>query len=72
MAKSHETKKKAEALYRNIKDLYSKENLTEEDNKKFDEWNKEFDSLMAHAKSLRTSKKEKSKTQRSEQRLRKT
>jgi HK97 family phage major capsid protein len=50
MAKSHELKKKAEATYRNIKDLYSKDNLTEEDNKKFDEWNKEFDSLMAQAK----------------------
>lgn len=50
MAKSHELKKKAEALYRNIKDLYSKENLTAEDNQKFDEWNKEFDSLMAQAK----------------------
>lgn len=50
MAKSHELKKKAEALYRNIKDLYSKDNLTAEDNQKFDEWNKEFDSLMAQAK----------------------
>jgi HK97 family phage major capsid protein len=50
MAKSHETRKKAEALYRNIKDLYSKETLTAEDNAKFDEWNKEFDSLMAQAK----------------------
>jgi HK97 family phage major capsid protein len=50
MAKSHEVKKKAEALYRNIKDLYSKDSLTAEDNTKFDEWNKEFDSLMAQAK----------------------
>lgn len=50
MAKSHELKKKAEALYRNIKDLYSKDTLTAEDNTKFDEWNKEFDSLMAQAK----------------------
>lgn len=50
MAKSHELKKKAEALYRNIKDLYSKETLTAEDNKKFDEWNGEYDSLMAQAK----------------------
>lgn len=50
MAKSHELKKKAEALYRNIKDLYSKDNLTDEDNQKFDAWNKEFDSLMAQAK----------------------
>ena len=50
MAKSHELKKKAEALYRNIKDLYSKDNLTEEDNQKFDVWNKEFDSLMDQAK----------------------
>lgn len=50
MAKSHELKKKAEALYRNIKDLYSKDTLTEDDNKKFDEWNTEFDSLMAQAK----------------------
>jgi HK97 family phage major capsid protein len=50
MAKSHETKKKAEALYRNIKDLYSKDTLTAEDNTKFDEWNKEYDSLMAQAK----------------------
>jgi len=50
MAKSHELKKKAEALYRNIKDLYAKEVTTPEDNVKFDEWNKEFDSLMAQAK----------------------
>src|SRR5688572_13736172 len=50
MAKSHELKKKAEATYRNIKDLYSKEVLTEEDNTKFDAWNKEYDSLMAQAK----------------------
>lgn len=50
MAKSHELKKKAEAIYRDIKDLYSKETLTEEDNKKFDEWNVQFDSLMSQAK----------------------
>lgn len=50
MAKSHEMKKKAEALYRNIKDLYSKDALTAEDNVKFDEWNKEYDSLMDQAK----------------------
>lgn len=50
MAKSHELKKKAEALYRNIKDLYSKETLTPEDETKFDAWNKEFDKLMADAK----------------------
>jgi HK97 family phage major capsid protein len=50
MAKSHELKKKAEEKYRNIKDLYSKETLTAEDNAKFDEWNKEYDSLMEQAK----------------------
>lgn len=50
MAKSHELKKKAEAIYRNIKDLYSKETLTAEDNQKFDQWNTEYDSLMAQAK----------------------
>jgi HK97 family phage major capsid protein len=50
MAKSHEMKKKAEAIYRNIKDLYSKETLTAEDNQKFDQWNTEYDSLMAQAK----------------------
>jgi len=50
MAKSHELKKKAEALYRNIKDLYAKETTTPEDDTKFDEWNKEYDSIMARAK----------------------
>jgi HK97 family phage major capsid protein len=50
MAKSHELKKKAEALYRNIKDLYAKETTTAEDDQKFDAWNKEYDSLMAQAK----------------------
>lgn len=50
MAKSHELKKKAEALYRNIKDLYAKETTTPEDDAKFDEWNKEYDALMAKAK----------------------
>jgi HK97 family phage major capsid protein len=50
MAKSHELKKKAEALYRNIKDLYAKETTTPEDNAKFDEWNTQYDSLMAQAK----------------------
>jgi HK97 family phage major capsid protein len=50
MAKSHELRKKAEALYRNIKDLYSKDVLTAEDNSKFDEWNKEYDSLMDQAR----------------------
>jgi HK97 family phage major capsid protein len=49
MAKSHELKKKAEALYRNIKDLYAKETTTPEDDAKFDEWNKEYDSLMKKA-----------------------
>lgn len=50
MAKSHELKKKAEALYRNIKDLYAKDVTTPEDDVKFEEWNKEYDSLMARAK----------------------
>lgn len=50
MAKSHELRKKAEDAYRNMKDLYSKSNLTEEDNKKFDEWHTEHESLMAQAK----------------------
>jgi HK97 family phage major capsid protein len=50
MAKSHELKKKAEELYRNIKDLYSKAETTPEDDAKFDQWNKEYDGLMAKAK----------------------
>src|SRR5688572_6683202 len=50
MAKSHELKKKAEELYRNIKDLYSKSETTPEDDVKFDQWNKEYDALMARAK----------------------
>jgi HK97 family phage major capsid protein len=50
MAKSHELRKQAEEKYRHIKDLYAKETLTAEDSKKFDEWNTEFDSLMAQAK----------------------
>jgi HK97 family phage major capsid protein len=50
MAKSKELRKKAETLYRSIKDLYGKENLTPEDNKKFDDWNKEYDELMESAK----------------------
>lgn len=50
MAKSHEFRKKAEGIYRQIKDLYGKETLTAEDDAKFDAWNKEFDSLMAQAK----------------------
>src|SRR3972149_11638252 len=50
MAKSHELKKKAEALYKNIKDLHAKETTTPEDDTKFDEWNKEYDSIMARAK----------------------
>jgi HK97 family phage major capsid protein len=50
MAKSKELRKKAETLYRSIKDLYGKETLTDEDNKKFDDWNKDYDKLMADAK----------------------
>ncbi|MEB3210272.1 MAG: phage major capsid protein [Leptolyngbyaceae bacterium] len=49
MKKSQELRKKAESLYRNIKDLYSKSELTDEDNKKFDQWNTEYDSLMEQA-----------------------
>lgn len=49
MKKSQEARKQAESLYRNIKDLYNKENLTEEDNQKFDQWNTEYESLMAKA-----------------------
>jgi HK97 family phage major capsid protein len=52
--KSQELRKKAETLYRNIKDLYAKETLTEEDNKKFDEWNTDYDKLMADAKKFET------------------
>jgi HK97 family phage major capsid protein len=52
MAKSHEIRKKAEVLYRNIKDLYSKETTTKEDDQKFDEWNKEYDDLMNRAAKL--------------------
>jgi HK97 family phage major capsid protein len=50
MAKSHEMRQKAEATYRNIKDLYAKSELTAEDNVKFDAWNKEYDSYMEQAK----------------------
>jgi HK97 family phage major capsid protein len=52
MAKSHELKKQAEALYRNIKDLYAKEKTTPEDDAKFDQWNTEYDALMARAQKL--------------------
>lgn len=47
--KSQELRKKAEASYRNMKDLYSKDNLTDEDSKKFDEWDKEYETLMKQA-----------------------
>lgn len=50
MAKSHELKKQAEKLYREIKVIYEKETTTPEEDAKFDQWNKEFDSLMAKAK----------------------
>src|SRR5690606_39832088 len=49
MKKSQELRKQAETLYRNIKDLYSKKELTDEDNQKFDQWNAEYDSLMERA-----------------------
>jgi HK97 family phage major capsid protein len=49
MTKSQELRKQAESLYRNIKDLYSKKELTEEDNQKFDQWNTDYDKLMADA-----------------------
>jgi HK97 family phage major capsid protein len=52
MAKSHELKKQAEKIYRDIKDLYAKEKTTPEDDAKFDEWNTEYDSLMGRAKKL--------------------
>jgi HK97 family phage major capsid protein len=57
MAKSHETRKKAEALYRNIKDLYSKAELTAEDSAQFDVWNKEYDSLMSQAEKFESFEK---------------
>jgi len=47
--KSQELRKKAEVLYRNMKDLYGKETLTAEDDTKFDEWNKDYEKLMADA-----------------------
>lgn len=49
MAKSHELRKKAEGLFRNMKDLYSKDTLTAEDDAKFDGWDKEYESLMKQA-----------------------
>jgi HK97 family phage major capsid protein len=49
MAKSHELRKKAEDLYRNIKALYEKDETTAEDDAKFEQWNKEFDELMEKA-----------------------
>lgn len=48
--KSQECRKKAESLYKNIKDLYGKETLTAEDDQKFDQWNTEYEKLMADAK----------------------
>src|SRR5687767_1286177 len=57
MAKSHETRKKAEALYRNIKDLYSKTELSTEDSAQFDVWNKEYDSLMSQAEKFESFEK---------------
>lgn len=50
MKRSQELRKKAEDLYRNIKDLYAKKETTAEDDQKFEQWNKEYDELMAKAK----------------------
>lgn len=50
MAKSHELRKKAERLYREAQEIYKKDTITPEEDKKFDEFNTEFDSLMAQAK----------------------
>jgi HK97 family phage major capsid protein len=47
--KSQECRKKAETLYKSIKELYSKETLTPEDDQKFDQWNKDYEKLMADA-----------------------
>jgi HK97 family phage major capsid protein len=47
--KSQELKKKAEGLYRNIKALYEKAETTAEDDAKFDQWNTEYESIMAQA-----------------------
>ena len=52
MTKSQELRKQAESLYRNMKDLYSKDGITKEDDAKFDEHHKEFEALMARAKKL--------------------
>jgi HK97 family phage major capsid protein len=47
--KSQELRKQAEGLYRNIKDLYTKKETTQEDDQKFEQWNKEYDELIARA-----------------------
>ena len=47
--KSQELRQKAKTLYTNMKDLYGKETLTAEDDVKFDDWNKEYEKLMADA-----------------------
>jgi HK97 family phage major capsid protein len=47
--KSQELRKQAEGLYRNIKDLYAKKETTLEDDQKFEQWNKEYDELIAKA-----------------------
>jgi ABC-type transporter lipoprotein component MlaA len=44
--KSQELRKQAEGLYRNIKDLYTKKETTQEDDQKFEQWNKEYDELI--------------------------
>lgn len=50
--KSKELRQKAKGLYENIRDLYGKENLTKEDDEKFDKWNAEYEELMARAAKL--------------------
>lgn len=48
-SKSQELKQKAESLYRNMKDLMGKSDLTKEDDVKFDQWNTEYEDLMGRA-----------------------
>lgn len=67
MAKSHELRKKAEALYRNIKALYEKEETTAEDDAKFDQWNTEYEDLMAKAEKFEAFEKKQIEEERAEE-----
>lgn len=50
MEKSKELRRKAGEVYTAMKDLYAKENLSADEEKKWDELDKQYESLMAQAK----------------------